>query len=110
VFVNLKWHEHLVGRSPETASVATKPPTEREEFRVIKGWGRLTGIGGLQFEPLDHERHQGVPTVEAQIAGQCAQVVKKPFARQELAQAPVAGVHQVQHSVKQEGQKIEGSL
>jgi hypothetical protein len=36
----------------------------------------------------------------------CTQVVEKPFAWQELADALVAGVHQ--HGVKQKGQEIEG--
>jgi len=30
---------------------------------------RSAGIGGLQFEALDHERHQGLPAVEAQVPG-----------------------------------------
>jgi hypothetical protein len=41
---------------------------------------------------MDHEGHQGFPTIEAQIAGQCTQVVEEPFAWQELADALVAGV------------------
>ena len=57
---------------------------------------------------MDHEGHQGLPTIEAQIAAQCAEVVEKPFAWQELADALVAGVQQVEQGVKQEGQEIEG--
>ena len=67
-----------------------------------------SGIRNFQFKLFDHECHQGVPAVEAQVAGQCAQVVEKPFARQELADAPVVGVEQFQEGVEQEGQEIEG--
>ena len=66
------------------------------------------GIRDVQFKLFDHECHQGVPTVEAQVTGQRTQVVEEPFARQELADASVARVHQVQQGVKQEGQEIEG--
>jgi hypothetical protein len=61
---------------------------------------------GVQFELVDHEGRQGLATIEAQIAGQCTQVVEKPFAWQELADALVAGVHQ--HGVKHKGQEMAG--
>ena len=75
---------------------------------VLHAADRSTGIRDVQLELFDHECHQGIPTVEAQIAGQSAQVVEKPFARQKLTDAPVARIHQVQQGVKQEGQEIEG--
>jgi len=62
----------------------------------------------LQLQTFDHERHQGLPALEAQVAGQGAQIVEEGLGPQERAQAMLAGIEQLQQGVKQEGQKIEG--
>ena len=40
--------------------------------RSIEGPALLPGIRSLQLKPFDHESHERLPAVEAQVAGQCA--------------------------------------
>ena len=67
----------------------------------------LTGIRHFQLKLFDHERHQGIPAVETEIASQCAQVVKKLFTRHGLTNASIALVHHIQYGMKQIGKNIE---
>jgi hypothetical protein len=45
------------------------------------GSAASAGVRGLQLQALDHERHQGLPAVEAQVTGEGVQVVAEAFAR-----------------------------
>ena len=65
-------------------------------------------LRGGRFEAFEHEVPQRVPSLEAQVAGQGADVVEQALARGELlAQQPVLRVHPLQDGVGQEGQDDE---
>jgi hypothetical protein len=66
------------------------------------------GVRGLQLEASDHERHQGLPAVDAQATAQGAPVVEEAFVRQKLADGSIARIEQLQQGVKQKGQRIDG--
>jgi hypothetical protein len=58
-----------------------------------------------RLKAFQHEFHQRLPRLEAQVTGQGAGVVEQALSRgQMLAQEPVFVLHPLQHGVDQEGQ------
>ena len=90
-----------VGVAPRGGGGSTPVPAIREDEcwpprgRVLSERDRAvrsTRIWSLKLEAIDHERHQGLPAVEAHITGQGPQIVEEDLAREELAQGPIAGI------------------
>ena len=66
----------------------------------------LTGIRDIELEPFYHERHQGLPTVEAQVAGQGAQIVEEDLAWQELRGERIRDMLRSQEQPRPSGTQI----
>ena len=82
-----------------------RPPAQNHSRR-----GGLSGFWLRRgpVEAFQHEIDQCLPTVEAQVAGQCLDVVEQAPARgQLLAQQLELVVHPLQHGVGQKGQDDE---
>ena len=66
------------------------------------------GLWGNRLEALQHEDHQGIPALEAQVTGQGTNITEQALSRGWFpAEQWVVVVHPLQHGMDQKGQDDE---